>query len=252
MLSPPIVGFARGFMAPISAAKHVLGTPRAWPFAAVPAIVFAALETGVVLASWQYLKPWVEQSVGGGKVGWLLSVLSVLALAVLGWWLSLQLAQVLSAPALERIVGIVERDLGAPERAPLGFFTELLCGLRATALSLAVTLPLIVGLTLLELVASPLAVVTTPLKLLIAALGLAWSMFDYPLTLRGMGVSARLHFATRHFSAVLGFGVAIFLVFWVPCFIVLMLPVGVAGATRLYWEIQRASPSPARAPEQLG
>jgi hypothetical protein len=52
MLARPIVGFARGFMAPLSAAKQVLTTPRAWPFALVPAVVFLALESGVVLASW--------------------------------------------------------------------------------------------------------------------------------------------------------------------------------------------------------
>src|ERR1041384_7177311 len=135
MLSRPIVGFARGFFAPIGAAKLVVSTPRTWPFAVVPAVVFLALETGVVLASWRYLKPWVDESLGGGRVGGALSLLSVLALAALGWWLSLQLTQTLSAPALERIVGIVERDLGAPERAPLGFFAELLCGLRPTGLS---------------------------------------------------------------------------------------------------------------------
>lgn len=244
MLARPLVGFARGFIAPFRAAQQILGTPRIWPLALVPAVVFLALETGVVIASWHYLKPWVEAALGGGKLGWLASILSVLLLAAFGWWFSLQLTQTLSAPALERIVGIVERDLGAPERAPLGFVAELFCGLRATVLSLAVALPLIGALTLLELVASPLAVVTTPLKLLIAALALAWSMFDYPLTLRGMTVSQRLHFVSRHFSAVLGFGVAITLIFWVPCFIVLMLPVGVVGATRLYWEIQRAAAPP--------
>lgn len=252
MLVRPIVGFARGFVAPIGAAKQLLTTPRAWPFALVPAVVFLVLESGVVLASWRYLKPWVDRSVGGGGLGWFFGVVSVLVLAALGWWLSLQLTQTLSAPALERIVGIVESDLGAPERAPLGFFAELACGLRATALSLALTLPLIAGLSLLELVASPLAIVTTPLKLLLAALGLAWSMFDYPLTLRGMGVSDRLHFASRHFSAVLGFGVAIFLVFWIPCLVVLMLPVGVAGATRLYWEIERAAKQQVPTPEPRG
>jgi uncharacterized protein involved in cysteine biosynthesis len=43
----------------------------------------------------------------------------------------------------------------------------------------------------------------------------------------------------RHFSAVLGFGAAFTLVFWVPCFGTLMLPVGVAAATALYWAALR-------------
>jgi uncharacterized protein involved in cysteine biosynthesis len=241
MLGRPVVGFARGFAAPFRAAQHLLATPRAWPLALVPALVFVGLETAVALAAWRYLKPWVDSGLGGGFWAWLASVGSVLLVIALGWAASLPLASALSAPALERIVAIVERDLGVVERAPLGFFAELGFGLRATALGLAVTVPAIVGLTLVELLAPPAVVVTTPLKLLVGALGLAWNLFDYPLTLRGMGVSERLRFASRHFSAVLGFGLAFTLGFWVPCFGLLMLPLGVAGATRLYWEIARAS-----------
>ncbi|HYP86774.1 MAG TPA: hypothetical protein VEQ59_01435, partial [Polyangiaceae bacterium] len=81
-----------------------------------------------------------------------------------------------------------------------------------------------------------------PLKLLIGALGVAWGLFDYPLTLRGVGALQRLAFVRRHFSAVLGFGVAFSLVFWLPCFGILMLPVGAAAATRLYWQIERSGP----------
>lgn len=242
------VGFGRGFLAPFAGAKQLLVTPATWPFALVPVVVFVMLETGVVLASWRHLKPWVNDHLaGGGSLrnagAWLASFLAVVFIAGLGWLLSAALTPVLSAPALERIVGSVERELKAPERAPLGFFAELGCGLRATLLSLGVTLPAILALSVLELVAPPIVVVTTPLKLLLGALGVAWSLFDYPLTLRGVGINQRLHFVTQHFWAVLGFGVAFSLVFWVPCFSVVMLPVGVAGATRLYWEIERASRS---------
>lgn len=242
MAGRAVVGFGRGFAAPFGAARSLLGTPRAWPLALVPAIVFVVLEGAVVLGAWHYVKPWVNERLAGGG-SWqatgavVASWLSVVLITGLGWLLSAQLAPALSAPALERIVAIVERELGAPERRELGFFAELACGLRATLLSLAVTLPLIIGLTLLELVASPVAVVTTPLKLAIGALGVAWSLFDYPLTLRGMRLRERLAFLRRHFAAVFGFGVAFSLLFWVPCFGVLMLPLGVAGATRLYWEI---------------
>jgi len=244
-------------MAPFGAASVLLRAPRAWPFALVPALVFVALESAVVLVAWRYVKPWVALQLTGVDVWQIVAAhvaswLSTLFVVVLGWLLSLQLAPALSAPALERIVGVVEQGLGAPPRPALGFVAELGCGLRATVTSLAVTLPLIVGLSLLELVASPVAVVTTPLKLLIGALGLAWSLFDYPLTLRGMRVAERLRFARRHFSAVLGFGLAFSLLFWVPCLAVLMLPLGVAGATRLYWQIERASLEASRSSPQIG
>jgi len=106
--------------------------------------------------------------------------------------------------------------------------------------SLAVTLPVVLALSLLELFVPPLAVIITPLKLLLSALGVAWGLFDYPLTLRGIGSRERFQFMRRHFSVVLGFGAAFSLVFWLPCLGIVMLPVGVAAATQLYWEIERA------------
>ena len=239
------IGFWRGFVAPFGAAGQLLRMPSAWPFALVPAVVFGLLEAAFVAASWQFLKPWVSGELAGGgtlqHVGaTALSWVSVLLAAAVGWLVSAFLAPTFSAPALERIIGIAEADLQAPARAPLGFVAEFWCGARSLLLSAALTLPVVIALTLLELVAPPTAVIVTPLKLLIGALGVAWGLFDYPLTLRGIGARQRFAFMNRHFSVVLGFGVAFSLVFWLPCLGIVMLPVGVVAATRLYWEISAA------------
>jgi uncharacterized protein involved in cysteine biosynthesis len=100
-------------------------------------------------------------------------------------------------------------------------------------------LPVVLALSLLELLFPPLAIVVTPLKLLLGALGVAWGLFDYPLTLRGMRARERFAFMTKHLTVVLGFGVAFSGLFLVPCFGTLMLPAGVVAATQLYWTIQR-------------
>jgi uncharacterized protein involved in cysteine biosynthesis len=239
------IGFWRGFVAPFGALRQLLGLPRAWPLMLVPVVVFGLLEALVVGASWHFLKPWVSswlagegalRQIGASAASWLAVALA----ALVGWLLAGFLAPVVSAPALERIVSLTEVELGVPARAPLGFVAEFWCGFRSLLMSTAVTLPLIVGLTLLEMVVPPAAVATTPLKLLLAALGLAWGLFDYPLTLRGIGARARFAFMRRHFSVVLGFGAAFSLVFMLPCCGLFMLPVGVAAATRLYWQIERA------------
>jgi len=239
------VRFWRGFVAPFGAARQLLGLPRAWPLLLVPVVMFVLLEAAVVGISWHYLQPWLSGKLSGGSSvselgAWAVSWLSVGLAVALGWLLSALLAPALSAPVLERVVGIIEQDLAVPARAPLGFLAEFWCGFRSLLMSSAVTVPLLVALTLLEMVAPPAAVVATPLKLILASLGVAWGLFDYPLTLRGIGARERFAFMRRHFSAVLGFGAAFSLVFWLPCFGIVMLPVGVAAATRLYWEIQRA------------
>ena len=238
------IGFWRGFVAPFGAARQLLGLPRAWPFMLVPLVMFGFIEAAVVGASWRFLQPWVSGKLAGdGSLqhasATVASWLAVALAALLGWLAAGFLAPALSAPALERIVGITEKDLVVPARAPLGFLAEFCCGFRSLLMSSAVTLPLVIALTLLEMLAPPAAVVTTPLKLLLAALGVAWGLFDYPLTLRGIGARARFAFMRRHFSVVLGFGAAFSLVFWLPCFGLAMLPIGVAAATRLYWEIER-------------
>jgi CysZ protein len=237
------IGVWRGFVAPFAALRGLLGLPAAWPFALVPALVFALLELAFLFLSWRFLRPWVSGLLaGGGSVQqWgsvVASWLSVLLASALGWLLAAFLAPVFSAPALERIVALEEARLGAPERAPLGFIRELLCGFGSLLVGSALSLPLVLGLTLLEFVLPPIAVLSTPLKFLVGAWGVAWSLFDYPMSLRGIGARARLSFMRRHAAAVLGFGLAFSLVFWLPCFGILMLPVGVAAATRLFWEIQ--------------
>jgi uncharacterized protein involved in cysteine biosynthesis len=252
----PLIGFWRGFSVLFGAAGRLVGLPRAWPFMIAPALVFLALEAVFIGLSWTYLKPWAAEYLA--TVSWLPGALAigaswvVTALAVvLGWLLAVFFAPVLSAPALERIVGITEVELKAPSREPLGFFAEFWCGARALLSSLAITLPVVLALSLLELLFPPLAIVITPLKLLLGALGVAWGLFDYPLTLRGIGSRQRVLFMRRHFVVVLGFGTAFSLVFWLPCFGILMLPVGVAAATQLYWEIERASGERAAGDRQL-
>jgi uncharacterized protein involved in cysteine biosynthesis len=239
------IGFWRGFAAPFGALRQLASLPRAWPFVAVPALAFVAIEAAIVCASWRFLAPWLRHELLGGRTlrnltASAASWFAVLVVAALGLLLAALLAPAISAPALERIVRLVEVDLRAPARAPLGFFAELGCGVRSLLLGSIITLPLVIALTLLEIVAPPLAVATTPLKLLLGALGVAWGLFDYPLTLRGVGARERFAFMGRHLSAVLGFGLAFSLVFWLPCFGIIMLPVGVAAVTRLYWEIERA------------
>jgi uncharacterized protein involved in cysteine biosynthesis len=255
-MSGQAIGFWRGFVAPFGAMRQLLGLPRAWPLMLVPIAMFGLVEVAVVAASWRFLQPWVSGKLaGGGSLQQLgataASWLSVVLAAALGWLLSGLVAPALSAPALERVAGIIEQDLAVPQRAPLGFLAEFWCGFRSLLMSSAVTLPLVLALTLLEMVAPPVAVVATPLKLLLASLGVAWGLFDYPLTLRGIGARERFAFMSRHFSVVLGFGAAFSLVFWLPCVGIAMLPVGVAAATRLYWEIRARELSASASPRQL-
>jgi uncharacterized protein involved in cysteine biosynthesis len=222
------------------------GTPGLWLPALVPSVVFAALF--VVFGSLAVLvaRPWLVTKlpsaaselgrVGVGAAGWGFALL----LVAVGWYLALALAPTLSAPALERIVDHVERRAGAPPRQPLGFVRELRSGLSSLAGAACVLVPISFLLWLVSLLIPPASVVTAPLELLLSSLLVAWGLFDYPLTLRGLGFRARLGIVRANLGCVTGFGLAFTALFWLPCLGVALLPVGAIAATRLSCRILAA------------
>ena len=115
--------FGAGFSAPFGALRVMAVTPRAWPFALVPAVVFVLLEAGFVTASWQFLRPWVGAHLAEicdlcTDIAQPASYLAVALTGLLGWLFALSLAPVLSSPALERVVGTYRSQLvGAGARA---------------------------------------------------------------------------------------------------------------------------------------
>jgi len=239
---PP--GFAEGFAALFRAVADIARAPRSWPYALVPALILSGLSVAFAALALYWVGPLVKGWFSDPETWyaeasrWLAALLS----AALGVLVALALTPPLSAPALERIVALIERQLGVAPRTPLGFFSEMVCGLRAQFWAFLVAGPILAALWLVDLFVAPAAVVTMPLKAVVASLALAWNLFDYPLTLRGVSVRARLALLVRNKRAVAGFGAAFAILFWVPCFGVLLLPVGVAAATRLLWRILRARP----------
>lgn len=247
--SPERPGFRAGFSSIFAGAAFLVRTPRSWPFAWVPALVLVVLALGLGWAAIAGVNALVDGWLGAatswyGKAAasvltWLGSALG----AILGLLVALALTPPLSSPALEHIVGLAERELGVPDRAPLGLLSEIWCGARAQAFAALFAVPILALLWLAELLFAPAVFVTVPLKLLVSALSLSWNLFDYPLTLRGVRMRDRLRLVLGHKAAALGFGLAFAILFWVPCFGVLLLPVGVAAATRLVWRILDGDPN---------
>ena len=111
------------------------------------------------------------------------------------------------------------RILGMLTPSPLRFASSLLFALAL--------------LFVVNIFYPPAVVVTAPLKFLVCSWILAGDFNDYPLGLRGLGVRARLRWVGRHFGAFTGFGALWAVVCFVPGIALVLLPMGVAGATRL-------------------
>lgn len=160
---------------------------------------------------------------------WLGSALA----AYLGLWFALLLTPVLSAPALERLVRAREAALGARARPRQSFWFEVRCGLEAQLGGLLLAAPLWVLYWLVAALLPGAALLLFPLQALPLAVGMAWNLLDYPLTLRGVPVRERWGLLRRAPGSVLGFGLCLAPLSLIPGAALLLLPAGVVGATEI-------------------
>lgn len=227
------LGFFDGVGAFFGGVGFIVGRPRMWGWALVPVLVAGALFGGLgALAIWagaEAAARMVEDAAGL----WTLKLLFWLVGLVLAFVLAISFAQPLSGFALDAIARRQELALGGRAHPGHPLLASVLRSLRVTLAALAVTLPLLGALSLVTLVFPPASVVTVPLKLLVAGVAITYDFLDYPLGLRGAGVRARGAFLKAHFGAILGFGLSAAAVLLLPGVGLLLLPFGVAGATRM-------------------
>jgi CysZ protein len=101
------------------------------------------------------------------------------------------------------------------------------------ASALGVSLPTIGVLEAITLFVPEAAFVTEPLAFIVSGLTLAWDLLDHPLSRRGLDLGARVRWMRENAAALLGFALAAQALLLVPGLDLFVLPIGVAGATRL-------------------
>lgn len=245
MTSAKKIGFVDGFRAPFEGLRFVLSQPSTWGWALVPlalvvVVVAACVVGGLALVghverTWAWLAH--AETMWKTIVGALFRIFVVLSSLFLG----LYLAVPLSGFALERIVRSHERKLGAARYLHARVWRSTLRSFGASIGSIVFAAVVFVVLLLVDAIDPPAAIVTEPLRVLFAALALAWDLLDYPLAMRPMPLGSRIGWFFRHFSAMLGFGAGLTILFLLPGANVLLLPAGVAGAAKLVVESERRS-----------
>ncbi len=243
-------GFGAGVSSLFAGLKFVTSTPSVWPLAMVP-VIFLLVLTGVIgffgaaflpKLIVPLLGPWAHK--GHGALAIVVKVLGAIVSVLVGLGLGFVLSQPLSGPALEKIVRKMEGTLGVPAWPSTSLFQDIWRSIEGILLTTVLSLPLFALLFLIGAVFPPATVVTFPLKVALTGLVLAWDLCDYPLSIRGMSIVARVSFLRRHLAAVFGFGLGIALLSLIPCALLFALPIGAAGATRLVvrmerWEIRQ-------------
>jgi len=242
-------GFSAGVRSLFGGLGLIFGDPGLWPLAMVPILVAIVI---IALLGWGAVSFVPEQvrallgAHGGGVLGTVVAVAATGIALIVSLLLGLALAQPLSGPALERIVRRVEAKLGAPAWPATTLLADVRRSLETVVVTYAFGLPILAALFVVNLVFPPAVVITVPLKLAVMAILLAWDLCDYPLSIRGVLVATRVAFMKRNAGAMLGFGFGLALLGLVPCLLVLVLPAGVAGATRLIVQIERWEALPPR------
>jgi len=232
--------FFDGVGALIGGVSFIVHRPRSWPVAAVPALIAAVLSGVLIWLSFGWAGPWLSELVlpaadswyargARSAIRWIGSALA----AYVSVLFAVAITPPLSAPALEHLVRLQETALGATPRPACGFWFELRCELEAQLLALVVLAPIAALLWAASALLPVLLPLLAPIHAVLISLAVAWNLLGYPLTLRGVRARARLRLMTSHVFAVLGFGAAFALASLIPGVVLLLLPAGVVGATRL-------------------
>jgi CysZ protein len=215
----------------------IVSTPAVWGWSLVPIGFMAVFSLGLCGLSWWGAWEASKAMVGEENVGtWTLTILFGLVGAMAAVLIALILAQPCAGFALEAICRAQERAMVGRASPGIPYWASLMRNLKVIAATLVVGGGITVALFAIELLFPLVAIVTVPLKILIGGWLMAWNFLDYPLGLRGMGFRDSLRWVGRHFGAVTAFGLAWWTLVLFPGAVLLLLPMGVAGATRMVVE----------------
>jgi CysZ protein len=236
-----VLGFFAGVRAFFGGIGFVVARPAVWGWAMIPIVVATLLFGGtsaLAISAGNQLSAHLVTGDGTlSSIGmWSLRILFWIVGLLVAFILAFSLAQPLSGFALEAIVRRQERALGGRTWPDQPFLHGAVRSLRVSLTALAIGLPILGVLALVTFFAPPAGVVTVPLKFVVTGLLAAYDFLDYPFSVRGAGVRERIAFMRIEIWAVLGFGLSIAAVLLVPGIGLLLLPFGVAGATRMVVE----------------
>lgn len=223
---------------------YVVGTPSVWPLAIVPVLVSLTLfgvatYFGVHLVNDYFAGRSPASNEMATIANAFLIVLAMVVVVLGAFLLSVTLAQPLSGPAFDALCRRRWELLGGETPAEGGWIAGIARSLRVTLAGLLVALVFIVPLSVVTALVPALAVVTVPLKVVVAAFVLAWDVLDYPFSLQVLSVRERIRFIRANAVHVLAFGLMCEVALLIPGIGLLILPMAASGATDLLFGLSR-------------
>lgn len=247
--------FLRGARYPFLGLRYLSGRRDLWGWVAIPGainlVLFVMGVIGALLAAPQVLGLiWTRPAEGLALGLWILTawLLRLALAAVVGMGVYL-VAGLLSAPFNEVISERVEQaelgDAGEPWGARV-FLRDTAVSMLHSLGSLVAYAGIMLPLLLVNLVPALGSALYLVLSWGVTAFFLAREMLDGVTSRRRMSLLAKLRLVRQHLALMLGFGVAMNVLLWIPLVNFLCLPIGVVGGTLLYVELERAGLAPGR------
>jgi CysZ protein len=224
-----------------------------WPivltFGALSSGLYAAVRVHDDVTTWLWSDPAQLGTLGTalGALHWLLQALVFVVAAGFAIVLASAASSVIAAPFNDALSEAVERREGGARAAPFAWtrvVRDVARTVRIEAFKLA--------LYLLVLVPSWLASFLVPgvghalhlvFSALVTAFYLAIDYVDWPASRRGFGLRERLALFQRQPVLMLGFGFSLSILLFVPFLNLFLMPIAVAGGTRLFLDL--VGPTPA-------
>jgi uncharacterized protein involved in cysteine biosynthesis len=226
----------RGFTALFRALPMIFGDRRLLALFILPAVItlVASFAAGFEMLYWG--QKWYGRWHLGG-IGSALAFVVVLVASLAATWLAyLLVGLIATAPFGDAISERAEELAGTPRppRRPFHYvFISLFHTLALVALYLAIAIPLFL-VNWLAPVAAPVAAL---IGLLVTAFFFAWDAFDPALSRRGRSFAEKWRFFGEHRAETLGLGLAATLASAIPFAGVIVPPLAVAAAARLFAEL---------------
>lgn len=207
----------------------LLRYPSLFTLALLPITLTVVVLLGLAWGSAWLIGRSLQQSqmiVAEGQV--LIQILVFLLVLFVMYLVYLPLTRIFLAPFSDKLSHKTSVLSGVSSRATneLGFFRAIWEGAKLVALQLV-----LIGIVLLLTIFLP--PVGVPLGVIVTICFCGIDFLDVPLSMRGMSMRQKFGFLWRSRALVFGFAIAGYLLLHIPILNLLVLPVGVIGATLL-------------------
>ncbi len=246
-------GFFTSAMGPFRGLSFLRQHPRLIRFLLLPWGLLICLTALLFFLSFSFfsdLQGWLF----GDMSGFLRSTLSFflgLLLVLLSLLLAFLLSQLLSAPIFTRMAAETRSIYtGIPARPAEGIYADVVLPVLSQAQKITLFLLPQIPLLFLNFVPVVGSIVYVLLSTLFTLFWIALDYFDYPLDTESdpLNVGDRVRYIFRHLPMTSGFSTTMLLILYIPIVNLIILPVGVIGATLLHCDVVKSETSPDTSP----